>query len=96
MALYRGHLQRPHNIIRHEKCFFRPRRSFESYGPKEIPLLFTRRVACQIEGRAFHECFSGNRCYFEYDETIYEKAVDGYGKIKIITNIVLINYPSLH
>jgi len=84
MALYGRHLQRPHNIIRYEKRFFRPRRPFEPYGPKEISLLSTRRIACQIEGLPFHECFASNRYHLKYDETFHEKTVDGYGKIEII------------
>lgn len=83
MALYGGHLQRPRDIIRHEKRFFWPRRPFKSYGTQEIPLLFTRRPARQAEGFPFYERFSGNRCHSEYDETLYEKTTDGYGKIKI-------------
>lgn len=96
MALHRGHLRRPCYIIRHEKRFFRPRRPFESYGPKEIPLLSARRIACQIKRFSFHECFPSNRCYFKHDETIHEKAIDGYGKIEIMTHIPLHSNPVHH
>lgn len=84
MALYRGYHCWPRNIIRHEKRFFRSRRSFESHGTQEIPLLFTRGFACQIEGFSFYERFSGNRCHSEHDETLYEETADGYGKIDYI------------
>lgn len=85
MAVHRRHWRWPCDIVRHEKRFFRSRRPFEPYGLEEVSLLLARRIARQTKGFPFYERLSSNRRYSEYDETVYEEATDGYGKIKITT-----------